>query len=99
MDPDFQGARPRANANTVREAFGRMKPSRLLDYGGGTGLLAEHLRGAGFPHVETYDPFVPEHARRPSGCFDCIVCFEVMEQRPGPVRRWPRWTRCSPRTA
>ena len=84
VDPDFQGARPRANANAIRQAFGRIKPARLLDYGGGMGLLAEHLREAGFPHVETYDPFVAEHAQRPAGCFDCVVSFEVMEHSPRP---------------
>ena len=37
-----------------------------------------------FPTSQTYDPFVPEHARRPQGCFDCIVSFEVMEHSPRP---------------
>ena len=34
----------------------------MLDYGGGNGVLAESLRTVGFPHVDTYDPFVPPFA-------------------------------------
>ena len=58
----------------------------MLDYGGGEGLLAELLRASGFPHVETYDPFVPRFAARPSGRFDCITCFEVLEHATDPLR-------------
>ncbi len=79
IDPDYQDVRPRANAALVNRLFARGRPGRVLDYGGGNGVLAETLRQAGFPHVETYDPFVPHHSARPAGLFDCVVCFEVLE--------------------
>ena len=44
------------------------------------------LRAAGFPHVETYDPFVPRFAARPTGRFDCITCFEVLEHTTNPAQ-------------
>ena len=64
--------------------FPLAKPARLLDYGGGNGVLAESLRAAGFPHAETYDPFVSGHSVRPEGRFDCIVSFEVLEHATDP---------------
>src|SRR3954452_5999569 len=74
VDPDYQEARPRSNASFLRQLFPHARPQRLLDYGGGNGVLAEALRAAGFPHAETYDPFVSRHADRPEGRFDCIAC-------------------------
>jgi 2-polyprenyl-6-hydroxyphenyl methylase/3-demethylubiquinone-9 3-methyltransferase len=86
VDPDYQGDRPRGNANLVVRLFSNARPRRILDYGGGSGALADHLRAAGFPAVETYDPFVPLHSARPAGRFDCVVCFEVIEHSTDPKR-------------
>jgi tetratricopeptide (TPR) repeat protein len=45
VDPDFVSVRPLANAGMVAETFQSSKQSiRILDYGGGSGLLAERLR-------------------------------------------------------
>ncbi len=84
VDPDFAHARPWGNAQMVGQAFAGSKNLRILDYGGGSGALAGYLRDQGFSDVQTYDPFVPAHAERPSGRYDCIVSFEVLEHSPRP---------------
>ena len=86
IDPDYQDARPRANAALLARLFAQAKPARILDYGGGNGKLASLLRESGFPQVETYDPFVPRFAERPPGLFDCVICFEVLEHTTDPSR-------------
>jgi 2-polyprenyl-6-hydroxyphenyl methylase/3-demethylubiquinone-9 3-methyltransferase len=85
VDPDYRDERPRANAATLCNLFPDPRPGRVLDYGGGEGKLAELLRASDFPHVETYDPFVPRFAARPTGRFDCISCFEVLEHTTDPA--------------
>ncbi len=85
VDPDYREERPRSNAATLCNLFPGARPERVLDYGGGEGLLAELLGAAGFPRVETYDPFVPRFAARPTGRFDCIACFEVLEHATDPA--------------
>lgn len=72
------------NAQFLIGLFQESRPGRVLDYGGGQGVLADCLRNAGFPSVENYDPFVPLHSARPSGRFDCVVCFEVVEHSTDP---------------
>ena len=57
----------------------------MLDYGAGSGVLAETLRTVGFAQVDTYDPFVPRFSVRPSDRFDCVVCFEVVEHSTDPA--------------
>jgi 2-polyprenyl-6-hydroxyphenyl methylase/3-demethylubiquinone-9 3-methyltransferase len=86
VDPDYIESRPRGSAANICGLFAAAKPRRVLDYGGGHGLLADLLRASGFSQVETYDPFVPRHAARPTGRFDCVVCFEVVEHSTDPVR-------------
>ena len=85
VDPDFPAERPRANAAMIAEFFAASKDLRILDYGGGNGLLASLLRERGFARVDCYDPVVPEHAARPTGRYDLIVCFEVVEHAPDPA--------------
>jgi 2-polyprenyl-6-hydroxyphenyl methylase/3-demethylubiquinone-9 3-methyltransferase len=84
VDPDYAGRRARSSAEFLTQLFEEARPRRLLDYGGGSGILADCLREAGFPQVESYDPFVPPHAGRPAGRFDCVVCFEVVEHSTDP---------------
>jgi SAM-dependent methyltransferase len=86
VDPDYHDSRPRENAQVLLRLLAPNPPRRLLDYGGGTGILADLLRAAGFPEVETYDPFVPEFSTRPNGRFDCIVSFEVLEHATNPAQ-------------
>ncbi|MGC8642806.1 MAG: class I SAM-dependent methyltransferase [Isosphaeraceae bacterium] len=92
VDPDHHDVRPRKNAETVSRLFPGTRPGRLLDYGGGNGLLTSLLRQAGFPQVETYDPFVPEFSMRPEGQFDCIVSFEVLEHATNPAHLIADWS-------
>ena len=83
VDPDYAEARPAGNARLVAESFaGSREAMRILDYGGGAGLLAERLREQGF-RAETYDPF-SEFSELPGGRFDLVTCFEVMEHVPRP---------------
>jgi 2-polyprenyl-6-hydroxyphenyl methylase/3-demethylubiquinone-9 3-methyltransferase len=86
IDPDYQEVRPRGNATLVARLFSEARPARILDYGGGNGTLATLLRDAGFPLVETYDPFVPRFSEKPTGRFDCVICFEVLEHSTDPSR-------------
>jgi hypothetical protein len=84
VDPDYLGERARTNAAFLIRLFSGNRPRRILDYGGGSGILAKHLSTNGFPDVETYDPFEPLHSARPAGHFDCVVCFEVAEHSTDP---------------
>jgi SAM-dependent methyltransferase len=86
VDPDYQEARPRGNAATLCQLFSAARPSRILDYGGGNGVLAELLRASGFSQTETYDPFVPRFSAKPPDRVDCIVSFEVVEHTTDPAR-------------
>jgi 2-polyprenyl-6-hydroxyphenyl methylase/3-demethylubiquinone-9 3-methyltransferase len=86
VDPEYQQVRPKVNAELVSSLFPHARPTRILDYGGGEGRLAELLHPAGFPHVDTYDPFVPRHADKPAGRYDCVISFEVLEHSTDPAR-------------
>jgi 2-polyprenyl-6-hydroxyphenyl methylase/3-demethylubiquinone-9 3-methyltransferase len=86
IDPDYAEERPTKHAALLLRLFAGARPERILDYGGGNGLLADLLRAGGFSDVETYDPFVPRFSARPADRFDCIVCFEVFEHSTVPDR-------------
>jgi len=86
VDPDYQTLRPQGNAEMVTRLFGAQKANiKLLDFGGGNDFLCTALRANGFPLAVTYDPMVPEHARRPDGKFDMVTCFETFEHLPDPA--------------
>jgi SAM-dependent methyltransferase len=85
VDPDYAEVRPSGNARLVAEAFaGSLGNIRILDYGGGAGLLAERLREQGFA-AATYDPF-SQFDIMPAEQFDLITCFEVLEHVPWPQK-------------
>ena len=86
IDPDYRDARPRANAQSISNAFQGIEPRRVLDYGGGEGLFAEIINSTGQRQVDTYDPFVPRFAERPAYKYDCILSFEVFEHTPHPEK-------------
>jgi 2-polyprenyl-6-hydroxyphenyl methylase/3-demethylubiquinone-9 3-methyltransferase len=84
VDPDYTGKRPRENLQRIITLFGNTRQIRILDYGGGSGLLTRLLREAGFSNAVSFDPFVEEYSRRPEGRFDLVVSFEVLEHSPSP---------------
>jgi 2-polyprenyl-6-hydroxyphenyl methylase/3-demethylubiquinone-9 3-methyltransferase len=86
VDPDYQTARPNANAETVLKYWGEIRTQiRVLDFGGGSDTLCANLRAAGFTTAVSYDPIVPELAQRPEGKFDLVTCIETMEHMPDPL--------------
>jgi SAM-dependent methyltransferase len=86
VDPDYLEVRPAGNAAQMVRQFDQDRARiRILDYGGGNGLLARRLRSAGFAHVQTYDPFTPEHCGRPDSKFDLITSYETFEHLPDPL--------------
>ena len=56
VDPDYREARPRSNAAFLCRLFPHARPRRLLDYGGGNGVLVDTLLAADFPHAERTIP-------------------------------------------
>lgn len=96
VDPDYQTARPSANAGVVATTWAAHKSDmRVLDFGGGNDVFCAALRANGFPTAVTYDPMVPEHASRPDGKFDLITCFETLEHLPDPVAGIARIIECA----
>jgi 2-polyprenyl-6-hydroxyphenyl methylase/3-demethylubiquinone-9 3-methyltransferase len=70
----------------VEQLFGANRTElRLLDYGGGDGLMCSELRAGGLSDAHTYDPFVPDFAQRPAGEFDLVTCFETLEHMTDPM--------------
>jgi SAM-dependent methyltransferase len=85
VDPDYVEVRPVGNAAMIASTFAEARSSiTILDYGGGSGLLAKRLQEQGFT-AGTYDPF-SEFRDLPTERFDLITCFEVMEHVPFPEK-------------
>lgn len=83
VDPDYVELRPAGNAHLIANSFPEARGSiKILDYGGGTGVLAARLRDQGFA-ATTYDPF-SSFNDLPQETFDLITCFEVLEHAPYP---------------
>jgi SAM-dependent methyltransferase len=83
FDPDYESARPMANAQELASAFkGHEGEIRHLDYGGGNGLLSRLMRERGF-NSASYDPFVDTDVDLADlGEFDLITAYEVFEHAP-----------------
>jgi len=84
VDVEHRSTRPRRIADQMQRVLAPFKACRILDYGAGEGLFAQHMRDAGFSNIFGYDPFLMP--RRPEGRFDLITCFEVLEHTPSPLR-------------
>jgi len=80
IDPEHLEKRPKANARLIKNFFSAYKDElRILDYGGGTGVLCRELEKDGFKAIETYDPFLNKNHSKPTGRFNLILCLEVFE--------------------
>lgn len=86
VDPDYEERRPLGNARMILRMFAEHKARlRVLDFGGGNGVLARSLRGNGFVDVEAYDPFSAGHTHLADRRFDVITCFETFEHITDPI--------------
>ena len=83
VDGEYAGPRPKRTAEHMARWLEGFENARILDYGSGTGLFTQHMQEAGFKQVSGFDPF--SQPTRPSGRFDIITCFEVIEHSPTPV--------------
>jgi 2-polyprenyl-3-methyl-5-hydroxy-6-metoxy-1,4-benzoquinol methylase len=82
IDGEYAAIRPTKMADEMTGFLANNRSARILDYGSGTGVLAERLAANGFAEVENYDPFASP--KRPSGKFDIVTCFETIEHSPSP---------------
>ncbi|MES2974749.1 MAG: class I SAM-dependent methyltransferase [Pseudomonadota bacterium] len=81
VDPDYVEVRPRANAQQLQSLFPHLGGGQVrhLDYGSGSGRMAQLLREAGWAS-RAYDPFVPgASAPAADEKFALITAFEVFE--------------------
>jgi SAM-dependent methyltransferase len=83
VDGEYLDARPKRVAHEMVKFLAGFEDARLLDYGSGTGSFAAHMRRDGFDQITSFDPF--SQPDRPSGLFDIITCFEVIEHSPTPL--------------
>jgi hypothetical protein len=82
VDPDGAWVRPRGNVDVVRDYAHKIGARRILDYGGGDGLLARLLCEA-WCDAKSFDVLCDRE--RPGGVFDLVTSFEVFEHTPTPV--------------
>jgi SAM-dependent methyltransferase len=83
VDPDYIDSRPAGNAAFILDFIKKGHGLRCLDYGGGNGKLTSLLRKGGVDG-HSWDPMDEERVP-PSGSFDFISAFEVLEHTPEPL--------------
>lgn len=85
VDPEYAAKRPEDWALYIATLFRAYLPGMsALDWGGGTGRLAELLRASGIQRAETWDPFNPTYTTPQAGPFNFVSCIEVLEHLPDP---------------
>ena len=85
VDPEYAEDRPATSVKAFEALF--PKPpggTRVLDYGGGSGKFAELLAKQTGVSVTSYDPFAAP-SRQPSGTYEVVTCFEVLEHAVQPA--------------
>ncbi len=81
VDGAYVSARPKKDAEAVAALLdGLPKNLRILDYGSGSGIFGRELGARGYSDVTSYDPFAQPEP--PSGDFDLVTLFEVIEHVP-----------------
>lgn len=85
FDPNFATERPQ-NTSRLVQALIHNRSVRILDYGSGNGHTARLLREAGYTDVTEYDPFHGDPVKPTQGGFDLVICIEVAEHVPDPLR-------------
>lgn len=76
----YYGSGGTFHSKVIRWAKGR-KLKRVLDFGCGKGKLVHRLRKNAVD-ADGYDPAIPKWAAKPKGCYDGVVCLDVMEHLP-----------------
>ncbi len=88
VDPDYLQVRPMAQAEMLlRMLVSRPDSLRLLDFGAGSGLLAQQLRSAGI-QADSEDPYSGVAVLSPPASahlYDVVCAFEVIEHSPNPL--------------
>lgn len=75
-------------ADEIGDLVRRHRAQRLLDFGCGAGdayrqpHVVHRSWGLRWFEVELYDPAFDEHAEKPHGIFDGVICCDVLEHVP-----------------
>jgi hypothetical protein len=83
VDPEYTGARATRTASHIAELLRGCESAGILDYGSGSGLFAKAMKTHGFTEIVGHDPF--SEPERPTGLFQIITCFEVVEHAVRPL--------------
>lgn len=82
FDPAYPKIRPQENASFLLKNFSAIARLSVLDYGSGSGQLAEELKLRGIS-ISCWDPYGRDK-NKPDGVFQLITCFEVFEHTANP---------------
>lgn len=83
VDPDYLELRAERSAAGMAKRLRGCESARILDYGSGSGAFVGKMRRRGFVDISGFDPF--SEPDRPTGTFDVITAFEVVEHSTNPM--------------
>lgn len=84
VDPESVSIRATQNAGPLLDFLRQVKARRVLDYGGGNGMLAKILRDNGID-ATSWDPMEANAPMPEAGAFDVVTAYEVLEHTPTPL--------------